>query len=338
MIKRTTIGIWLCCVLALSMDAQRIHFSDFGEAQMQLSPALTGAYKGSLRAGLKFREQYRGFITQPFRTSQVYVDAPRGMKMADHHWIGIGMLMTRSDAGDLSMLGMQTGLSLAYHRALDKKFKTIVSVGTQVLHSALQINNPTAARFEDQLLATTGESRDQSLIDDFKSQRLAHKTGVAIKKIFNKRIVFQGGVSVQMDLRQWGTANTQSRLLNQYSAFGNWDIRFDKKSKITWKPSFVVHQAIGLTSAVGALGVQHYLNDESDFLITYSGGYRLKDAAILGVRLSNDIWSASLQYDMTTSSAQNYNGMNGALEFGISRVFIIYPKVKEKVLFICPRL
>ncbi len=338
MIKRTTIGIWLCCVLTLSMDAQRIHFSDYGEAQMQLSPALTGAYKGSLRVGLKFREQYRGFIAQPFKTSQVYVDAPRGMKMADHHWIGIGMMMTRSDAGDLSMLGMQTGLSLAYHRALDKKFKTILSLGTQVQHSTLQINNPTAARFEDQLLAMTGESRDQSLIDDFNSQRLAHRTGVAVKKVFNKRIVFQGGISVQMDLTQWGTSNAQSRFLNQYSVFGSWDVKLDKKSKITWKPSFVVHQAIGLINAVGALGVQHQLNDESDFQITYSCGYRLKDAAILGVSLSNAIWSASLQYDITTSSAQNYNGMNGALEVGVSRVFIIYPKVKEKVLFICPRL
>ena len=329
MIKRTTLALLVGLYSYVCTQAQSIHFSDYSHAAHSLSPALIGDYSGSLKVGTTTREQYRAFISNPFKTTTAFVDAPIAAGLPENQWLGVGAEFSNTEAGDLSLQRLSTRLGLSYHRALDKRFKTVVGLGFQLATINNSIKNREAAKFEDEILGLS-ESLDQNLLRNQNSTDLVVHTGAYLKKRFNKTVSFHGGISIQ------NISVTEKRLPFTYGIYGQWSIT--KSKKISLHPSFIFQTHSGLTNAVAFLGLKekNFLN--KDITIEYRLGYRLRDALIAGFRIKKGQWSAGLHYDLTVSSASNYNGLNGAFEIGLARTFIIYPKVKEKVIHICPRL
>lgn len=315
-----------CCI---SVEAQSIHFSNYEHASHSLSPALIGAYSGSLKVGMNLREQYRAFIGNPFQTATAFVDAPIAAGLPENQWLGIGLELSNTQAGDLSLQRTGSRLGIAYHRSSGKKHKKIMGVGFQLSMVNNQIRNRDAAKFEDEILGLT-QSLDQSLLENQNSTKLFLNAGAYFKKQFNKKTSFHGGVSLQ------NFSATNEPLPLTLGIYGEWTIKRSKK--ISLNPSFLIQTHSRLYNTVGSIGIRdnNFLN--KNIAIEYRLGYRLNDAIIAGLIVDVGQWSAGIHYDLTVSSARNYNGLNGALQIGVSRTFIIYPKVKKKLLDICPRL
>ncbi len=329
MIKRTTLALLVGLCSYVCSQAQSIHFSDYNYAAHSLSPALIGAYSGSLKVGATTREQYRAFIANPFVTTTTFVDAPIAAGLPDNQWLGVGLELSKAEAGDLSLQRIATRLGVSYHRALDKRFKTIVGIGFQMGAVNNSIKNREAAKFEDELLGLN-QSLDQTLLQNQNSTQILFHSGAYIKRKFNKKTSFHGGVSVQ-------NVPTSDKVLPiTYGVYGQWEIKTSKK--ISLHPSFIYQTHTGLNNAVAFFGLKDWNFLNKNVAIQYRLGYRLKDAVIAGVLVDLGQWSAGVHYDMTVSSASNYNGLNGAIQIGVSRTFIIYPRVKEKIKQICPRL
>ena len=335
--------ITYCLTLALlslgSVSAQLIHFSDYSTAPLSLSPALAGAYQGSLRVGGNYREQYRAFINDPYLTTSLFVDSPLALGLPDNQWIGIGAQVSKTEAGDLSQQQVSTRIGLSYHRALDRKMNTIVGVGVQYSYANRTINNPSAARFEDQLRGLATVSQDQHLIDNSAASFSGVNAGAYLQKRFNKKLKFEGGLGIDHLTKTAfvsASSNYENKLPLRYNVYGQWMYRSSKK--IILNPSFVYQRYGPVTNLMGILGIRHRFNEKKNMILTYRLGYRLRDAGFLGVGAMFNNYTVHLTYDMTLSSARNYNGTTGALELGFSKIFIIHPRVKHKVIELCPRL
>lgn len=339
MIRKTTY-LLLTFLLSLSTaTGQLAHFSDYSNAPLSLSPALAGAFHGSVRVGATMREQYRAFIQQPYQTTSLFIDSPLALGLPEYQWIGIGANVTKSEAGDLAQQEISTRIGLSYHKALDRKHNTIAGIGVQYNLHSRNINNPSAARFEDQLRGQVAMSSDQALLNDFGASFSGLNAGAYIKMRFNKKVRFEGGVSVD-HLTKTSFISKHSNYVNRiplrYNVYGNWQIRSSKK--LIMVPAFVFQRYGPVTNFMTILGLRHKYNYKKNVILTYRVGYRYGDAGFAGVGAMFKNFSLSLNYDMTLSSAKNYNGTTGALELGFSKVFIIHPRVKHKFIEICPRL
>ena len=105
-----------------------------------------------------------------------------------------------------------------------------------------------------------------------------------------------------------------------------------------FEPGFLYQKLSFSDNVVLSTGLSHLLNSEKAVVLKTRLGYRFQDAAIISVGAEFGLYSVMLTYDMTVSSAQIYNGVNGAFQLGFYRIFNIYPKAKVEYKEICPRL
>jgi len=339
MIRITTYLILTFLLGSGLATGQLVHFSDYSHAPISLSPALAGAYHGSIRVGVTVREQYREFIQEPYKTTSLFIDSPLALGLPENQWIGIGANVSKSEAGALAQQQISTRLGISYHRALDRKFSTVVGIGMQYNLHSRDINNPSVARFEDQLNGQLNTSPDQILLDNFEASFSGFNAGAYLKKRFNKKVQFDGGIGID-NLTKTSFITDQTNYLNKiplrYNVYGNWQIR--KSKKVILAPTLILQRYGPVTNVMAILGLRQKFNEKKDIILTYRIGYRYRDAGFAGAGAMFNSFSLALNYDMTLSSAKNHNGMTGALELGFYKIFTIRPRVKHKVIEICPRL
>lgn len=99
------IASYLTCITAMAqVDA---HFSQYYAHPLSLNPAMTGAFRGSIRATAIYRSQW-GSITNPFATSGISVDV-----VTDKN-LNIGASVLHQTAGDAGYRYINASFSLAY--------------------------------------------------------------------------------------------------------------------------------------------------------------------------------------------------------------------------------
>jgi hypothetical protein len=80
------------CILALQslIMAQDVHFTRFYDAPTTISPAKTGDYLGTFRAGAIMRDQNYN-LSHIYLTPAGYIDAPLIRGFRANHWVGVGL-------------------------------------------------------------------------------------------------------------------------------------------------------------------------------------------------------------------------------------------------------
>ena len=118
-----------------SAAAQDVHFTQFYSAPLLLNPALTGGFEGKLRAGLIYRDSWRGTLDNPFVTTTAGLDfrfpiRAGGRDNGDAAAAGIVFMNDRVKVYDFTH--NQIMVSGAYHKLLDKNTNQRLSGGIQV--------------------------------------------------------------------------------------------------------------------------------------------------------------------------------------------------------------
>lgn len=118
-------------LLALSLNAQDIHFSQFNENPALINPALTGA-SNSIRASITNKDQWRS-VSTPYKTYGASFETRfRSDSWQDHKsrsMLATGLSFYKDKVGDGNLGQTHVNLSLATFVALNKK--NFISVGLQ---------------------------------------------------------------------------------------------------------------------------------------------------------------------------------------------------------------
>ncbi|MBC7883919.1 MAG: PorP/SprF family type IX secretion system membrane protein [Saprospiraceae bacterium] len=149
-------AIWLFC--GGNLFSQDAHFSQFYASPLTLNPAIAGTYTGTFRISTIYRDQWRGAIDNPLRTfaasGDVKFELDYGKKnLPDIVAVGITFFSDRVTAFDYNT--NQILLTVAYHKALDKKTKQYLGIGIQggILQKSINYEDIT---FQDQFNAIDG--------------------------------------------------------------------------------------------------------------------------------------------------------------------------------------
>ena len=97
--------------------AQDIHFSNLSFNNFYTSIASIGSSNAKLRASTHYRNQWPT-IGKSFQT--IGLNADYKMKVGDDNAIGIGLILNRDQAGELSLTKLQADFVLAYHQKVSK--------------------------------------------------------------------------------------------------------------------------------------------------------------------------------------------------------------------------
>ncbi len=151
-----------CLFMLCHLQAQDRHFTLYNFSPLNLNPAFTGAFNGTVRVGGIFRDQLPGmeYINRPlvggaevngrtniYKTMSFYADSPI-LTVRKRDWVSVGVNFFRDRSGTLSWGDQYFKLAAAYHLSLNKKRTSVLTLGIQ-WGQVQRGFDPTLARLAD---------------------------------------------------------------------------------------------------------------------------------------------------------------------------------------------
>lgn len=137
--KKILYTVAVCMGFSLSVMAQGAggatdpHFSQFYAAPLILNPAMTGAFDGNYRLTAIYRSQWgtllHGESVPMFSTPAASVDFRTNKAFMQGDAFGFGVYIMDDRAGESEFSTLQVGLSIAYHKSLDRRNQHFISLG-----------------------------------------------------------------------------------------------------------------------------------------------------------------------------------------------------------------
>ena len=130
LLLNTMLPIANCLLPIANCSAQGLHFSQFYNAPMLVSPANTGLMSDKdYRFGINYRSQW-GAVPVPYTTFSAYSDAQDFRRMNGTNWLGVGGSVFTDKCGDGSLTLTRWEGSAAYHIQLGDY--QMISLGASV--------------------------------------------------------------------------------------------------------------------------------------------------------------------------------------------------------------
>lgn len=122
---KKVIYIFICFIIASSVNGQDFHFSQFYATPLTLNPALTGQFDGAMRVSGIYRIQWSGVASSSYlyQTPSASVDANFFKKR-----LGLGLVFLNDQTNDKLLNTLEAGASLSY-KILFEKMQ--ISIGMQ---------------------------------------------------------------------------------------------------------------------------------------------------------------------------------------------------------------
>ncbi len=335
-----------------SLQSQDLHNTLFYMNPLHINPAFAGAYEGTYRIGGIYRDQARTVVTNAYSTPSLYVDAPVVM-IGKRHWIGVGLLMFRDQAGDGKLRTTAGQLTGAFHLSLDKKGKNTLTLGAQWGRVQRQIKNRFGLEFADFLqqkqdgianpasadnvLGGTGgtpspKNDPEKAFTDinagllFKSRvkkGLDYNLGFSVRHIATKSTDYNfGSSSIKLPLRLTAHAQVNAALNEKWSLSP--ELYY---SSINPASQFQIHGWTG-----------YLLKPEKNIKLNFGLGYRITDAGQILAGLDYGSLKAAIAYDLTLSKLSSTNNYQGGFEIAVYYIGKIYKKPTVKPVIIGPHL
>ncbi len=340
--------------LASTLNGQDLHFSNYNFAETFFNPAQTGDFLGSYRISAIARDQWSTFIFEPYQTQMISIDSPQAFGFRKQDWIGLGLSVYSDKAGDIGFKSNGFVLSAAYHYALDKKQKQVLTFGAQYGQIQRNSTDPENALFEDDLNGSGTSSPDRALLEQFRDNYPDLNIGVQYKARHKKNDFFEIGISMHhllnADFEGLGSQNDVPARLNFYVFHRHvFNKRFELKYG-QWASSsgfLSKRQTFHMNVNIQLLGIYHLAKKkkgrkssekkQKEIDLLFGLGYRVGDAMIFTAGMNYEQWSIGFSFDMTISEASNYNSHNGAYELGLKRIINIYKKPTVDNVILCPK-
>jgi type IX secretion system PorP/SprF family membrane protein len=320
--KRSKYIILAACnlLLAASMHAQDLHFSQFFNSPLTTNPANTGFIPDAdYRIGAHYRNQYSSIMAMPYKTMSIYGDAQVFRDRLENGWLGLGGVILRDVAGSGSLTSTKAYASVAYHQMLGNS--SLLTAGFNVGWANKRIDQ-TKLKFPDQFDGKFFDSKRPTsvVLTNNNVSYFDMQVGVNYAYFPTENIYLNAGYSihhVNQPLESFLDASADNRIPMRHIGFLNAIVKLS--DNIIVNPNaYYTTQANASELVIGFNGAYNLSGDGEKQLI---GGlyYRLGDAIVpmIGFELKNVRFTFS--YDATTSSLHNFNGYRGASEFNVMK-------------------
>ena len=338
--------ILFCLVLSgSSLSAQDIHFTQFYMSPMTLNPAMAGKFKGTVRIGGIYRNQFSSVLgSGAYSTPSAWVDAPlfRGLRRQD--WIGAGLMLFQDQAGAGNLKHSAFKLGASYHFSLDKDRKNVLTLGVHYGGEQRNISQD-GLTFEDQFPSGSIDPSLATMETFFANGGESNVSytdwdaGLLFTSQLNKTTDMNIGVSMyhlfQPNYSLTNTQNDLGDIPRRMVVHGQFNTELSEK--FTLSPRFLFQSMSGADEIV-VQGMGGYLfNQEKQITINFGLGYRLGDAvqALAGAKIKD--LTVGLAYDINVSDLSTITNYRGGFELAANYIIRIYkpPVVVPKAL--CPR-
>lgn len=192
-LKALLISFLTMLIIGSGLHAQDIHFSQYYASPLTLNPALTGKFNGLYRVTAIYRDQWRNLNPGNqaiFMTPSASVDFSLLKNKLKTDALGIGAHVVYDKDGEFEQYVV--GLSLAYHKGLDKNGKYHLGIGVQGNYINDKLGLDPMTSFEDNL-GLQLPSADIAKIN-FNSEHLFDiNTGLFFDARFSEKATFYAG-------------------------------------------------------------------------------------------------------------------------------------------------
>ena len=130
--KKFISGVGLAVLLAGSVRAQDVHFTQYFTSPLTLNPAMTGLVADDIRFAGNYRTQWASVSPNPYITGTLSYDmAILKGKLPEGDAMGIGIMGMYDKSGSGGLTNTTVGLSVAYHKAFGYDRQQHISFGFQ---------------------------------------------------------------------------------------------------------------------------------------------------------------------------------------------------------------
>src|ERR1700712_4801839 len=106
-------------LMAQTLDAQDLHFSQWFNSPLTTNPANTGFIPNAdYRLGANYRNQWSSIMSVPYKTMSIWGDAQLFRDRIETGWVGLGGSILRDVAGSGSLTSTKAYASIAYHQQI----------------------------------------------------------------------------------------------------------------------------------------------------------------------------------------------------------------------------
>ncbi len=335
------------------LRSQDLHNTLFYMNPLHMNPAFSGSYEGTFRIGGIYRDQARTAIgSSAYSTPTIFVDAPILM-IGKRHWIGVGFLGFQDQAGD-GKLKMTAGqLSGAFHLALDKKSKNVLTLGVQWGKVGRSLKDGKGSlRFEDEVAEHLAEGTEYSLTESVDDMTFALTNGEVKRNFTDVNLGFLLKSKVNK------TTDFNLGLSARHITTPGSDYNFDTGSKEDLNMRLIAHAQLNtalnakwtLTPEVYFSNISpakqfqvhawagYWLKPAENIKLNGGLGYRVGDSAQLLLGLDYKNLKVALGYDFTLSDLSEANKRQGGFEIAAYYTGKIYKKPDVKPVILCPHL
>lgn len=334
----------LFCFLLLStafvwqkLHAQGLHFSQYGNTPLLLSPANTALMPESdFRVGANYRNQWSS-LPVPFRTISAYGDFQLLRNANNNNWLGIGGAFFSDRAGNGNLALIKTQLSAAYHVQLNEYNMFSVGLGAAFVQRSVDFTKLT---FDTQWDGFTFDPR-QANGENYAFQKTSYAditAGVNYAFFPNENIYIKLGAGLLHINRPTESFYDMDNKLGMRPT-ANLDMLFKMgDSWIVNVSGYYTQQKAASEAVMGTTVTYNVTKGENLPSIFIMGAYyRMNDAIIpvFGFEWNSIRVMASM--DVTVSSIAPAVGSNGAFELSLSYHGLYSPGSKGRDAYNCPR-
>ena len=338
------IFVLLLSLIEITVHAQDVHFSQFGQTPQLINPGASGVFNGSVRANLNYRSQWSAF-GDAFNTYAASFDLPIARGNGKHAYIGLGGNFYKDVAGEGDFGNFLAGLSLSGVLPLGENHT--LSVGIQPAfgqYSANLAKLTWGSQFNGEEFDTELNSNESFGINSSKYFDLG--TGVYYS-FRNSSIAFLGNdiSSFNVGIAGYHLNTPKQEFLNDtedeipMKFIGQFSGTFDlKDSKLSLVPSmFYAMQGPyreftpGLLFKIRIGSTTKYTGIFKESAVYFGSHYRVKDAIIPQVYLEFSDYMIGVSYDYNNSQLSSATGGNGGFEISIR--YINKPKALQRSSF-----
>ena len=297
--------------------AQDFHLSQYESAEMYLNPALAGQNMRpdmDFRASTVYRSQWGSMASKSFSTTYLGYD-----QKFKERW-GLGANLINNQAGASTFRTFNFMLAGSYNIINSSDKKHILTTGLQLGLMNKSINDA-GLTFDQQYSSATGDF-DQSA---FSGENFLNTSiykfdaawGIFYKfnptgKTYHPFIGFAFS-HISLPSQNFSTDKSVMPMHWKVNIGADWDIN----EKITINPGILYMYQKGASEIIIKTSCIYKLENK-EYDIRANLGYRVNDAAIVGVGMRYKDFIGLMSYDFNTSYLQNYTGGKGGFELTIS--------------------
>jgi len=101
MVRHLGLFIILSLLMIFDLQAQDLHYTNYNSSQQNLNPALTGNFRGTMKFGGIYRDQFSQFFDAGYRSFGGFLQHNLGLRIREGDWLAVGVYLDADQSGDL---------------------------------------------------------------------------------------------------------------------------------------------------------------------------------------------------------------------------------------------